>query len=92
MQNLALHCQDEKYDPVAEKYRPEDRNVEYREESHHKSYHKSFCGSIPERSANTCYGYRARRMYYISETEKSSNPAFMIFSASDFTMDQSIHI
>jgi hypothetical protein len=27
-------------------------------------------------------------MYYISETEKSSNPAFMIFSASHFTMDQ----
>lgn len=46
MQDLALHCQDKKYDPVAEKYGPEDRNVEYREESHHKSYHKSFCDCI----------------------------------------------
>jgi hypothetical protein len=73
MQNLALHCQDEKYNPVAEKYRPEDRNVEYREESHHKSYHKSFCDSIPERSASKYYGYivqEPRGMYYISETEK----------------------
>jgi hypothetical protein len=70
MQNLALHCQDKKYNPVAEKYRPEDRNIEYREESHHKSYHKSFCDGIPERSANEYYGYimQEERTTYLKQT------------------------
>lgn len=52
--NLALHREDKKNNPVAEKYRPEDRNIKYREESHHKSYKKSFCDCIPESQANEC--------------------------------------
>jgi hypothetical protein len=62
MQDLALHRQDKKYNPVAQKYGPEDRNVEYREESHHKSYHKSFCDCIPE-MANKYYGMQNRIKY-----------------------------
>lgn len=49
MQNLALHRQYKEYNPVAEKYRPENRDVEHREECHHKSYNKSFRDCIPEK-------------------------------------------
>uniref|UniRef100_J3KVN1 Uncharacterized protein n=1 Tax=Oryza brachyantha TaxID=4533 RepID=J3KVN1_ORYBR len=57
MHDLTLHCEDEKNHPIAEKYWPEDRNIKYREESHHKSYKKSFCNCIPENQANECYGH-----------------------------------
>jgi hypothetical protein len=56
MHNLALHRKDEENNPVAKEYGPEDRNIKHREESHHKSYNKSFCDCIPERQGNSCYG------------------------------------
>jgi hypothetical protein len=49
MHNLALHCKDKENNPVAEENGPEDGDIKYREESHHKSYNKSFCDCIPER-------------------------------------------
>lgn len=48
MHNLSLHCQDKEHNPITEKYWPEDRNIEYREEGHDESNAKGFCYGIPE--------------------------------------------
>lgn len=48
MNNLSLHCQDKEHNPIADKYWPEDRNVEYGEEGHDESNEKGFCDGIPE--------------------------------------------
>ena len=48
MHNLSLHCQDKEHNPITEKYWPEDRNIEYREEGHDKGNAKGFCDGIPE--------------------------------------------
>jgi hypothetical protein len=47
--NLSLHCQNKEYNPIAEEYRPENRNVEYGKEGHDKCNAKGFRDVIPER-------------------------------------------
>lgn len=59
MHNLALHCKDKENNPVAKENGPEDRDIKYREESHHKSYNKSFCDCIPETQGNSKHEHHA---------------------------------
>ena len=47
MHDLALHCKDKQNDPVAQQYRPKDRNVKHGKEGHDKCYTEGPCDGVP---------------------------------------------
>lgn len=53
VQNLPLHCQEEKNNPVTKKYGPKHRNVKEGEEGHSKRNTNSICYRVPENTTNT---------------------------------------
>ena len=45
--NLTPHCKEKKNNPITKQYRPKDRNIKYRRESHDKCYAESLCHGVP---------------------------------------------
>lgn len=46
--DLALHCEDEKHNPITKQYGPENGDIKYRKEGHQKCHEESLCDRIPE--------------------------------------------
>jgi hypothetical protein len=67
MHNLSLHCQNKEYNPIAEEYRPEDRNVEYRKDD--KCNAKGFRDGIPERRLISQHGFSSTFALYFREIQ-----------------------
>ena len=61
---LALHGENEQYNPVTKQYWPKYRNVKYREESHYKRYTERLSNGVPAKTTlklNPSTGTRADR-------------------------------